>query len=51
MWFAILAMRFLEALFFTGIIGSAIVVLITSVQDVQELIGGDAEQPHAAEKT
>jgi hypothetical protein len=50
MWFAILAMRLLEAMFFAGIAGSAVVVLITSIQDAQELIG-DAEEPHAAEKT
>ena len=49
MWFALLAMRLLETMFFVGIIGSTVVVLITSIQDAQELIG-DAEEPHAAEK-
>jgi hypothetical protein len=50
MWFAILAMRVLEAMFFVGIIGSAVVVLITSVEDARELLG-DSEEPHAVEKT
>lgn len=49
MWFALLAMRLLEAMFFVGIIGSAVVVLITSFEDAQELIG-DAEEPHPVEK-
>ena len=50
MWFALLAMRLLEAMFFVGIVGSAVVVLITSFEDAQELMG-DAEEPHAPQKT
>jgi hypothetical protein len=50
MLFALLVMRLLEAMFFVGIVGSAVVVLITSIEDVRELLG-DSEEPHAAEKT
>jgi hypothetical protein len=50
MWFALIAMRLLEVMFFVGIAGSAVVVLITSFEDARELMG-DAEEPHPAEKT
>ena len=50
MWFAIFAMRLLEVMFFVGIAGSAVVVLITSYEDARELLG-DSEESHAAEKT
>jgi hypothetical protein len=38
---AIFAMRFLEVLFFVGLAGSAIVILISFVEDGKELIGKD----------
>lgn len=50
MWFAILAMRLLELMFFVGIAGSTVVVLITSIEDARELLG-DAEEPHVPQKT
>jgi hypothetical protein len=36
-----LAIHFLEALFFIGLAGSAIVVIISFVEDAKELIGED----------
>lgn len=41
MVFAIAAIRVLEAMFFFGMIGSAIVVLISFVEDGKELFGKD----------
>ena len=38
---AIIAMRVLEAMFFLGLIGSSIVVLISFVEDAKELFGED----------
>ena len=38
---AILAMRLLELLFFVGLVGSTIVVLISFVEDAKELFGED----------
>lgn len=38
---AILGIRVLEALFFLGLIGSAIVVLISFIEDGRELFGKD----------
>jgi len=49
-WLALFVMRLLEVLFFVGIIGSAVVVLITSIEDVRELID-HSEEHHPAEKT
>jgi hypothetical protein len=43
-------MRLLEVIFFVGIAGSAVVVLITSFEDMYELFGKSEEFP-AAEKT
>jgi hypothetical protein len=43
-------MRLLEVIFFVGIVGSAVVVLITSFEDMYELFGPTEEFP-AAEKT
>jgi hypothetical protein len=43
-------MRLLEVMFFVGIVGSAVVVLITSFEDMYELFGKSEEFP-AAEKT
>ena len=37
MYLSIVGMRLLEIMFFVGIIGSAVVVIITSIQDVEEL--------------
>jgi hypothetical protein len=45
---AILAMRVLEIMFFVGLAGSSIVVLISFVEDAKELFGKDEpSQPHA----
>jgi hypothetical protein len=41
MQFAILAMRVLEVMFFAGLAGSAVVVLISFVEDGIELFGKD----------
>jgi hypothetical protein len=38
---AIIGMRLLEAMFFLGLIGSAIVVLISFIEDGRELFGKD----------
>jgi hypothetical protein len=38
-------MRLLEVMFFVGIVGSAIVVLITSFEDLNELFGKSEELP------
>lgn len=39
MHLATLGMRVLEAMFFVGLAGSAIVVLISFVEDAKELVG------------
>jgi hypothetical protein len=41
MLLAIFAMRVLEAMFFVGLIGSSVVVLISFVEDGKELFGKD----------
>jgi hypothetical protein len=41
MFLAIFAMRLLEVLFFVGLVGSAVVVLISFVEDGKELFGKD----------
>lgn len=38
---AIIAMKLLEAMFFVGLVGSTIVVLISFVEDAKELFGED----------
>jgi hypothetical protein len=38
---AILAMRVLEVMFFVGLAGSAVVILISFVEDGKELFGKD----------
>ena len=38
---AILGMRILEALFFVGLAGSAIVIVISFIEDGRELFGED----------
>lgn len=38
---AVMAIRFLEALFFLGLAGSAIVVLVSFIEDGRELVGKD----------
>jgi hypothetical protein len=38
---AILGIRLLEVMFFVGLVGSAIVVLISFIEDGKELIGKD----------
>jgi hypothetical protein len=48
---AVLAMRLLETMFFVGLAGSTVVVLISFVEDAKELFGEDepaqSHQPHA----
>ena len=51
MVFAVFGMRLLEVMFFVGIIGSAVVVIITSIQDAQELFDTSEHTPSAADKT
>jgi hypothetical protein len=41
MFLAILAMHILEGMFFVGLAGSSIVVLISFVEDSKELFGKD----------
>jgi len=41
MAFAIVGMRILEVLFFAGLVGSAIVVIISFIEDARELFGED----------
>jgi len=41
MLLAVLAMRLLEVMFFVGLAGSAVVVLISFFEDGKELIGRD----------
>ena len=38
---AVFAIRLLELMFFVGLVGSAIVVLISFVEDFKELFGED----------
>jgi len=41
MLLAVFAMRVLEAMFFLGLVGSSVVVLISFVEDGKELFGKD----------
>ena len=41
MQIAILGMRVLEAMFFVGLAGSAIVVFISFIEDAKELVGDE----------
>ena len=41
MLFAVFAMRLLEIMFFVGLAGSAVVVLISFFEDGKELVGRD----------
>lgn len=38
---AIFAMRLLEVMFFVGLVGSAVVVIISFIEDGKELFGKD----------
>ncbi|MGD0628556.1 MAG: hypothetical protein ABR987_04345 [Terracidiphilus sp.] len=38
---AILAMRVLEVMFFVGLVGSSVVVIISFIEDGKELFGKD----------
>jgi hypothetical protein len=40
---AVFAMRLLEVMFFVGLAGSAVVVLISFVEDGKELFGDDED--------
>jgi hypothetical protein len=54
MGLAIFAMRVLEVMFFVGLVGSAVVVLISFIEDGKELFGKDeppesrTSQPNSA---
>jgi len=41
MQIAVIAMRVLEIMFFTGLAGSTIVVVISFIEDAKELFGED----------
>ncbi|MGD0522738.1 MAG: hypothetical protein ABSA48_15885 [Terracidiphilus sp.] len=41
MQLAIFSLRLLEAMFFVGLTGSAVVVLISFIEDAKELFGKD----------
>jgi len=41
MHFAVVAMRVLEVMFFVGLVGSTVVVLISFIEDGKELFGKD----------
>ncbi len=41
MHIAIFAMRVLELMFFAGLVGSTVVVLISFIEDAKELFGED----------
>jgi hypothetical protein len=41
MFLALLAMRVLEVMFFLGLIGSTVVVIISFIEDGKELFGDD----------
>jgi hypothetical protein len=41
MSFAILGMRILEVMFFVGLVGSSVVVLISFIEDGKELFGDE----------
>ena len=43
MQFAIFAMRTLEIIFFTGLVGSSVVVVISFIEDGRELFGSDTD--------
>ncbi len=43
---AIFGVHVLEVMFAVGLVGSVIVVLVTSVEDVQELFGPDEPAEH-----
>lgn len=45
MFLVLFGMRLLEVMFFVGIVGSAVVVLITSFEDMHELFGKSEEAP------
>jgi hypothetical protein len=50
MFVALFGMRLLEVIFFIGIVGSAVVVLIASFEDMHELFEKSEEAP-VGEKT
>jgi hypothetical protein len=48
--FAIIAMRVLEVMFFVGLIGSAVIVLLSFVEDGKELFGKDEPPESRADR-
>jgi hypothetical protein len=47
MFVAIFVMRLLEVMFFAGLVGSAIVVLISFIEDGRELFGDEDDAQHS----
>ncbi|HEY1902178.1 MAG TPA: hypothetical protein VGG56_07105 [Terracidiphilus sp.] len=41
MQIAVFAMKVLEVMFFVGLVGSSVVVVISFIEDGKELFGGD----------
>ncbi len=48
---ALFGMRLLEIIFFIGVAGSSIVVVLSFVEDLQELFGADELPGSAVDKT
>ena len=48
MWLATVAIRILETMFFAGLAGSAVVVLISFFEDGKELFGKNEPDPPRA---
>jgi hypothetical protein len=44
---AIFGMRLLEVMFFLGMAGSTVVIIISFIEDARELFGDDEEPPQA----
>jgi hypothetical protein len=44
--FVTIAIRLLEAMFFIGGVGSAIVLILTGIEDLETLLGSDKTEHH-----
>jgi hypothetical protein len=47
LFLAIFGMRLLEVMFFLGMAGSTVVIIISFIEDARELFGDDEEPPQA----
>lgn len=47
----VFAMKVMEVVFFVGLIGSAVIVIISFIEDGKELIGKDEPPSSATEQT